>query len=691
MSRASSEIDATRIRIEGRAAAIVESTAAVARELDMAMQVKWLEAMRASLRTSAEEEPREEIFKIVVCGRFRNGKSTFLNALLGRTLSRVALPPGAKGPMPMEYGIPTTATLTHVRYSDTPFVRAWRFDGSSEDWSFERYCSEARLWVGETDNSRLFEDIKLFEVGYPAELLKSGVTVIDSPGVDEDPRRTATTREAIADAAASIIVYKSDALAGEAEQAFSAEVRALSGQTFTIINRFHGVPLSAPFRAMAAQRLGLDPKRFVDNPAQFDVYAVDALTALDASVEADPVRLETSGMTGFEQRLSRFLLEERYPAYVEHVVKGIDLVAARVEENVAQHRAVLGAAQRDLDAVIADCREQIAEIERRSAKIKAIIERGTRHAERSANDSYTNLVIDMEAEVPAEFAATALPLLQGLGSKLEAMILDEKYVKDAFGVLNGIVARRLQAWAETQPPAKGLLADIGPDLEDMRRELAIEIEAIDRALAAMQLRIRTLDPEFQADGTPVVSLTERLMWAGLGLLLQNYGMVIAGGAGGWRGAVGGLVGGVTAAVVASVIAVAFGSALAAPALILIAMGGWVLGGTAVAANRIERLVRERALEAFMPQLRKLRTDPDARSLMVAHVRTGLEKLSADIGAVVDTAIGEERGKLEQFQRTKTLDRNEKEALLSRLAAGGVQLKRNREQLRELAAEIRRGL
>lgn len=683
--RASKQIDETRIRIEGKAASLIDQILAIARELDMGIHMKRLSQMRASLRTSASDAAREEVFKIVVCGRFRNGKSTFINALLANVAGSSALPSGYSGPMPTADGIPTTATVTQVRYAETPYVKAWHFDNTSEDWSFARYLREARLWTDEEDNSRRFENIKMFEIGYPADLLKSGVTLIDSPGVDEDPRRTETTREAIADAAASIIVFRTDAFASESEQAFSSEVRVFSGKTFTVINRFHGRELDRQFLTMAAQRLELDKKQFVENPAMYDVYGVDVLSALAANTSAGPQgggALEASGMVAFEKRLSRFLLEERYPAYVEHFVKGIDQIAVRVEEGSAQRRMVLKAERARLDEVLDDCSRKLDDIQKRQERIGRIVERATNAAERAALQSYRALALDLVTDVPREFMARPIPSLESILDKMKALV-QKRYVQDAVKILNAITVEKLRAWSEAVPPAKGLSKDLEPTLNNMSEEVAEELERIDSALADIRLRISTLDPTFDPEGQDVVSLAERLAWAGLGLLLQNPLMAL-GGVAGWRGVFGGLAAGIGIAVVLAV----FHVVLAPAALIAVIWASVFSGGTIAGMLSVEKTVRQKALATYEPALRALRDDPKITDEITRNIRAGLTDIGDRIQATVDQAIREERSNLEQLRDANRLSLSDKDALMTRLDGALVQLKRTRSELRDLIADAK---
>jgi hypothetical protein len=93
----------------------------------------------ANLR-QAKKDLWSDAFKLMVMGRFKNGKSTLVNALLGATTHPVAAL-GYKGPMMVD-DLPATATLTGIRYAEEPYVRVWGFDGEAQAWSFARYMHE---------------------------------------------------------------------------------------------------------------------------------------------------------------------------------------------------------------------------------------------------------------------------------------------------------------------------------------------------------------------------------------------------------------------------------------------------------------------------------------------------------------------------------------------------------------------
>lgn len=108
----------------------------------------------------------EERFVLVVLGEFNHGKSTFVNALLGAPV----LPAGIT---------PTTATINHLVYAEKPYAKAVLTDDSVRAVDPKALAE----WV--TIESQKSEKVRHVEVGWPAEILKDRVTLVDTPGVND--------------------------------------------------------------------------------------------------------------------------------------------------------------------------------------------------------------------------------------------------------------------------------------------------------------------------------------------------------------------------------------------------------------------------------------------------------------------------------------------------------------------------
>ena len=117
-----------------------------------------LEKWKADLKTG------EKILPFV--GRFSSGKSSLLNALLGENL----LPTGR---------VETTAALTKITYAPNPAATIKYKDGKSSSIDVEKIVN---LTHGQLEDSEDF--IETINLRLPLDLLKGGLTIVDSPGMD---------------------------------------------------------------------------------------------------------------------------------------------------------------------------------------------------------------------------------------------------------------------------------------------------------------------------------------------------------------------------------------------------------------------------------------------------------------------------------------------------------------------------
>lgn len=140
-------------------------------------------------------------FNLLVCGEFKRGKSSLINALLNENVC------------PVDIGV-TTAVVSIIRYGDIPKVirhygNILQQDNNSEQRSkiekevitfdsIEEYVKCSSIDISNTI---------MLEIEIPNERLKSGLCVIDTPGVGSmDPRHLFLTLYALPNADAIIFM-----------------------------------------------------------------------------------------------------------------------------------------------------------------------------------------------------------------------------------------------------------------------------------------------------------------------------------------------------------------------------------------------------------------------------------------------------------------------------------------------------
>ena len=129
------------------------------------------------------------IFRVVVMGAFTTGKSTMINALVGKRI----LP---------ESALPSTAILTFIQYGEDKDSVEVHFKDtvdeggkvvkgrvetlSQEDFFNEyRYTNEDNREFIETGQVRRFATVDYAVMRCSLELMRNGVCIVDSPGLED--------------------------------------------------------------------------------------------------------------------------------------------------------------------------------------------------------------------------------------------------------------------------------------------------------------------------------------------------------------------------------------------------------------------------------------------------------------------------------------------------------------------------
>lgn len=157
-----------------------------------------LEAQRLMDRASFLRNGR---FTLLLAGAFNNGKSTLVNALLG---AQAAVLTGA---------VPTTAVITRLTHGEERCIWVCTRDGERQEIDQSTYEREydANQRVGQTGadekgRSLPWGKIDEVEISDAFPWLPQGMTIVDTPGLAEDPWRTALALEYLPQASAVIVL-----------------------------------------------------------------------------------------------------------------------------------------------------------------------------------------------------------------------------------------------------------------------------------------------------------------------------------------------------------------------------------------------------------------------------------------------------------------------------------------------------
>ncbi len=259
-----------------------------------------------------------DTFKIQVIGTFKNGKSTFINALLGE-------------PVLPAYALPCTAVINEVKYgakkravlyfrNPLPEVlpatispkamshmRAYGMkDVPPLEIDYHEIEDYVTIPMGEDPTELLLESpYEKVELYWPLDILEEGVEIIDSPGLNEAETRTKVTMNYLSQADAILFVLNAQALCSYDEMNFIEQNLRANGFTdpFFVVNRFDCIPEDQRDKLKKYAHMKLS--EFSTN----DIYFLSAQQALDGS--NNPELYNQSGMPLFSIRLAEFLTKDK--------------------------------------------------------------------------------------------------------------------------------------------------------------------------------------------------------------------------------------------------------------------------------------------------------------------------------------------------------------------------------------------
>lgn len=300
---------------------------------------KDLSPEKAALYGVLYEQLREDTLKIQVVGTVKNGKSSFTNALLGEMILPVDDIPCTAVVSEVKYGAQKKAVVSFctpvptglleeippqtkeyiLRYKDkkdsngnpmpipsleVPYDQMNRYVAIPEPTDDILMDDEAmKIYKEKIDQESPFDVAQLF---YPASLLEGGVTLVDSPGLNESPRRTVVTLDYLKKADAAIYLL-------DASKPATAKEKEVIEQVL--------LPLGFKDLIMVANRIDLVQRRerqrlYCQGQVQGytsikHCFGVSAKEALDAMKTGNSQLLEQSGMPEFVNFLTSYLTKKK--------------------------------------------------------------------------------------------------------------------------------------------------------------------------------------------------------------------------------------------------------------------------------------------------------------------------------------------------------------------------------------------
>lgn len=629
---------------------------------------------------NVRQQLSQDHFNLMVVGRFNSGKSTFLNSLLGKIDSQEHVK--LDGELLPTDELPATATLTRVSYGEKPLVYMWSMDGKRETWTFEKYQKESKLREENDESLRFFENIREFEVLFPAELVKQGVTVIDTPGTDEDSRRTLITENAMRSCDAAFLLFRSDALFGQSELNFVEQKIAGEGLThcFVIVNLIYDSVLDERKKRYTWDRLklGKDGEKYQGQDfADYGIYFINCLKAYEGVKQNKPELIKSSGLALFTGNLTRFLMSERFQIHSMRWIERAIKYADDMEKTALLQLTALSTDREKIEANYRECLPKLQDIRKKRTTIENIFQKYSGRAVRETQISYQAMLNDLESNLEEEMVKRPFQSLRkegfgGILDRFKVVTAKKKLAEEASTNSQDIIKKRLDRWHK-----EDLSRAIGSLIEEMMEGVQAEAASIDAKINEINMSMTDLTPDSTNVSTQGTSLTERLVWAALGLTTGNVDWAIYGAALGWKGVLRGFI---TEVGVGSALVIFGGLALGPAVLIGIAAGilANLVGVFIDSDKQFEKIKRETAQKILKGDLKAEPPLPRLHDQMIKAlpgIEQQVEKYFAEMNDrvidEVDVVIREEEQKINTIlenSRRESQDRARKIQELQRITA-----------------------
>jgi GTPase Era involved in 16S rRNA processing len=273
----------------------------------------------------------EDRFTLAVVGQFKRGKSSLMNAILGREL----MPTGV---------LPLTSAITVLRFGPKERLLIER-EEANPGFPDEVPLGRVADYVTEKGNPGNCRRVRTATLELPCPFLRRGLEFVDTPGVGSAiVANTTTTCSFLPQCDAVLFVTSVDPPLTRLELGFLREIRALVRKIFFVVNKTdlltdHERPEVLDFIA--------ETLRSQMRSEEVKIFPLSAHAGLSAKLAGDASGYARSGLKELEEKLAAFLSEEKAAFFLGTVA---DKAVRLLEQEAAE--VALGTRARDIPGAV---------------------------------------------------------------------------------------------------------------------------------------------------------------------------------------------------------------------------------------------------------------------------------------------------------------------------------------------------
>lgn len=278
------------------------------------------EALQILGREESEQQCRELIaklaedrFALAVVGQFKRGKSSLMNAIIGKEI----LPTGV---------VPLTSAITTLKYGPAEKLIVNR---PHLIFPEELPVSLLSEYVTENGNPSNRKDIKNACLELPVPFLRQGIEFVDTPGIGSAiSANSITTYNFLPECDAVLFVTGVDTPFSNVELEFLKDIQHYVNKIFFVVNK---IDLTTEVEQKEiVSYISKSLNKFLIS-TETKIFPVSAQMGLKARVSKDEQLFEKSGLKTLEEALASFLSEEKLNTFLASLAqKALNIVNKEV-------------------------------------------------------------------------------------------------------------------------------------------------------------------------------------------------------------------------------------------------------------------------------------------------------------------------------------------------------------------------
>lgn len=274
------------------------------------------EAFQILGREETEQQCRELIaklaedrFVLAVVGQFKRGKSTLMNAIIGKEI----LPTGV---------VPITSAITTLKYGPAEKLKINR---PNLIFPEELPVSALSEYVTEQENPSNQKDIKNACLELPVPFLRYGIEFVDTPGIGSTiPANSITAYNFLPECDAVLFVTGVDIPFSNVELEFLKDIQQSVNKIFFVVNKIDLTTEAGQEEIVSYISKSLNKSMI---SIKIKIFPVSAQMGLKARISRDEQLFEKSGLKTLEEALSSFLSEGKSGTLIASLAqKAINIV-----------------------------------------------------------------------------------------------------------------------------------------------------------------------------------------------------------------------------------------------------------------------------------------------------------------------------------------------------------------------------